>query len=337
MSDSRRTVAVVYNSTAGMSRDGRPNRARDDIERILHDTNLTPLWMEVSESRSIDSCVREMTGSGVELVLVCGGDGTVSRFAGVLASCDIPMGIVPMGTGNMLAALLRLPFEASAAASGAISGPALSIDLIRCGEQVATFVTSIGIGAAIMRNVDRRRKARFGAYAYLVAFARQLTYRRDWFRIEIDGSPPVIRRGSGVLVGNLGALASGNRLAHSALDDGLLEVVVFDIVPRMAWLKRRSIENSNVTRTCEWHQGRAVIVTASRLHPIETDGDWIGEAQSIQAQVLPRHLSIRGALPPDAARHGSWPLRLARRCLSAWVPHLGMVRQIRKSRQGPSQ
>ena len=110
---------------------------------------------------------------GADLVMVCGGDGTVREVCAELAGTGIPVGIVPAGTGNLLARNLGIPLYIRAAIDVALNGQDRAIDLVEVGGdgiEDTHFMVMAGMGfdAAIMEGVNEDLKKRVGWVAYVV-------------------------------------------------------------------------------------------------------------------------------------------------------------------------
>ena len=91
----------------------------------------TPRWYETTIDDPGRSMAHEAALGGAELVVVCGGDGTVRTVCAELAGTGIPVGVVPAGTGNLLARNLALPLYLNAAIDVALNGQDRAIDLVR--------------------------------------------------------------------------------------------------------------------------------------------------------------------------------------------------------------
>jgi YegS/Rv2252/BmrU family lipid kinase len=116
----------------------------------------------------IRKLVREALAGGVDLVIASGGDGTVSAVVTGMASSGKPMGILPAGTGNMLARDLKIPLDLEEALA-LLRGPhkVQKIDAAKLGAEFYVLNVSVGLSSLVMRKTERKDKRRFGMLAYL--------------------------------------------------------------------------------------------------------------------------------------------------------------------------
>ncbi|MYS10540.1 diacylglycerol kinase, partial [Streptomyces sp. SID6041] len=178
----------------------------------------------------------------IDLIVVCGGDGTVRACADVVAGTGIALAVVPCGTGNLLARNLGLPLDPATALDEALDGDCFGIDVGRVhgdGLEPARFTVMAGAGfdAAMVRDASPALKARLGWLAYLLAAARHLGDPRTRVSLQVDGGPRRRHRARMVVVGNVGTLQGGLELLPGArADSGRVDVVLFDPAGAAGWL-----------------------------------------------------------------------------------------------------
>lgn len=172
---------------------------------------------------------REAADAGVDLVIAWGGDGTVNEVASALVNRSVPLGIVPAGSGNGLAADLGLPFEPQAALTVAATGADFAIDAGRVHESWFFNIAGIGVDALIAARFAERGSRQRGPLGYLqLGLAELWRYRAAKYSIEIDNDrvehhAMLVALANGRQYGNRVCIAPGARL-----DDGLLELVIVE-------------------------------------------------------------------------------------------------------------
>ncbi|GAA4248123.1 diacylglycerol/lipid kinase family protein [Dactylosporangium darangshiense] len=145
-----------------------------------------PLWLPTTPDDPGRGMARAAAAAGAEVVLVCGGDGTVMAAAGELAGTDVAVALVPSGTGNLLAANLGIPRSVSGAVATAVSGARRRIDVGEVeGAGVFTVMAGMGFDAAMVGEAQDEAKRRYGVAAYVASGLRNLTRRRISVRIRL--------------------------------------------------------------------------------------------------------------------------------------------------------
>ena len=250
-----RSVAIVVNPT----KFERPDQVRRRAEELCRRHGWEPMWLETTAEDTGTGQTRQALEAGVDLVCPLGGDGTVRTVASELVGGDVPLGLLPGGTGNLLARNLELPVDSlERALEVALGGQDVRIDTCqldlvrptsaqlaarfedetdpaenvdfddavddRSSEDVRerhTFLVMAGLGfdAEVMAGAPEKLKARMGWLAYLVAGLRHLKGPQFTVAVKIDGEEPIRRRVRSVMVGNVGKLMGGMELLPDALAD----------------------------------------------------------------------------------------------------------------------
>ncbi|MFF8510727.1 diacylglycerol kinase family protein [Streptomyces sp. NPDC015492] len=269
----------------------------------------------------------------VDLVVVCGGDGTVRACADVVAGTGIALAVVPCGTGNLLARNLGLPLDPATALAEALDGDCFGIDVGRVsgdGIDPARFTVMAGAGfdAAMVRDASPALKARLGWLAYLLAAARHLGDPRTRVTLRVDGGPRRRHRARMVVVGNVGTLQGGLELLPGArADSGRVDVVLFDPEGAAGWLAatghlvsralrprsaasrqrtgpaadpavsgRRTVAGGALT----YYSGRLVDIRFATAQPREIDGDTVADGRRLVVETEPGALRVRLPRAPGA-------------------------------------
>jgi diacylglycerol kinase family enzyme len=263
-----------------------------------------PLWLETTADDPGLGQTAAALAAGVDVVLVCGGDGTIRNVAQVLAGSGTPLGLLPAGTGNLLARNLDIPLDDPAKATRmALCGQNRPIDVGRvwidesAEEQVFLVMAGMGFDAAIMAGAPSDLKARVGPLAYFISGIRALKGPHVKISLSMNTDPELRRRVRTVVVGNCGKLLAGLVLMPAAkVDDGLLDVVAIAPKGIIGWLavtaRVLSRRRSGHPIVEHW-QGTTVTLTAEGPHQAQLDGDPVGEARVLRMRADQGALLVR--------------------------------------------
>jgi diacylglycerol kinase family enzyme len=220
-----------------------------------------------------------------------------------LAGTGIAVGIVPAGTGNLLARNIGVPLFLQAAVDVALNGEDRSIDLVALsGDGIAEdehFMVMAGMGfdAAIMEGANEQFKARVGWLAYVFSAFRNLMFPAMRVEISLDDGEWTKHRARTVVVGNVGYLQAGMPLLpDAAIDDGILDVVILHPRRFVSWVPlafRVLSKGKRTDDTVNRMTGRKVSVRASHEVPRQLDGDSIGLGKELHAEVIHERLVVR--------------------------------------------
>lgn len=292
-------VAVIVNPTKVV--DAAAFRARVDAAAEAAGWN-EPSWYETLVDDPGVSMTEAALAAGIDLLVIAGGDGTVRVVSHELARTGVSAGIVPLGTGNLLARNLGIPLHTGDAVDTAFGGQDRAIDIVAVRvddreETAFTVMAGLGLDAAIMTGAADELKARVGWLAYFVSGVRHLRYPATRVAVAVDGQPLVKHRARTVLVGNVGYLQGGIPLLPDArIDDGVLDVVVIAPTRTAGWVRvivRVLTRGRQTDARLARLTGHGVVVRADKPTPMQLDGDPIGEGTELWAQIQPGVLLVR--------------------------------------------
>jgi diacylglycerol kinase (ATP) len=174
---------------------------------------------------------------GARLVIAWGGDGTINEVASALAFDEVPLGIIPSGSGNGLANELRISSRPEKAIAAALAAEPRGIDLGEIDGHLFVNVAGVGLDAHVAARFNRLGNTARGFIGYArVASCALFTYSPRTYRIDLDGTKIESRA---VLIGVANGAQYGNnaRIAPTAVvDDGLLDLVVVEESSRLRTL-----------------------------------------------------------------------------------------------------
>jgi diacylglycerol kinase family enzyme len=228
---------------------------------------------------------------------------------GALAGSGVPVGIVPGGTGNLVARTLGIPLDGARAVRALLDGALAEVDLgtvAAAGEGGAArhfaFAAGVGIDARMIEATPAHWKRRLGVLAYAVTAARAVVEReRFGVRVTVDGEV-VEAEASAVMIVNFGAVLGdlfhfGPGIAH---DDGLLDCCLFAPTSvadaaRVMWrLARRDFgEDASLL----YRPGRSFRIETDRPRAAQADGELLGHTP-LDVAVVPRAATLLVPRPP---------------------------------------
>ncbi|GAC1476900.1 MAG: diacylglycerol kinase family protein [Pseudarthrobacter sp.] len=297
-------VAVILNPVKV-----RAPEARAAIQRACLTAGWDePLFLETTAEDPGYSQAKAALEFKADVVLVGGGDGTVRVVAESLAHTDTAMGIIPLGTGNLLARNVELDVnDLRANIQTALFGQQRYIDTARMGiensrtgyasEHLFLVIAGIGMDAEILADTNDGLKKAVGWLAYTEAGMRHLPGRRRKVSVSLDDSPGQARNIRTVLFANCGLVPGGiDFIPEAMIDDGMLDVVVMSPRSAFGWLamygKILFKHRGNLPIMTVYRAGKIVIKCPEPM-PTQIDGDPSGLATKVTVQVAPRSLLIR--------------------------------------------
>ncbi len=270
---------VIHNPTAGWRRARRLARLLDRLTAAGRPATV----MRTARPGDAEAFARAAAADdNTRAVIVAGGDGTINEAVNGLAvnglaGRAVALGVVPLGTANVLAHELGIGHSLRRAAGVLATGHTRSIRLGTVGGRRFTMMAGVGFDAQIVHGVDPAWKRRLGKGAYAVAgFRAFLAYRPRRYGITVDG---VAFEAASVVCCNGHFYGGRFVLAPAArLDDGQLHVVLFERAGRLAVLRYVAalalgiIPRLPDVRTVP---GRCVTIAAldGAAEPVQADGD----------------------------------------------------------------
>ena len=292
---------LIVNPAAGQGRTRElTSAAWDVLAPFVADTLLT------EGAGDAERAARDAVTSGrFDAVLVAGGDGTLNEVVNGLMSASpsgtsaLPLGIIPLGTQNVLAHELAIPRGDNAALGSLLSaGKTRTIDLGKIGDRYFSLMAGFGFDGAVVRDVLLPVKELIGPAAYGFAVLRLLTnYQSTIVRLQIDGEE-VISDAFLVIVANAASYADRQikMTPFATVDDGWLDVCVFERAPLdrvgfvtqiMAVLARRHLRDPRV----RYYRARSIGIDSTPPIQGQIDGDIYRETP-VQIDIVPKALRV---------------------------------------------
>lgn len=183
-------MLIVFNPAAGRRRAQRLWRVLD----IMVHNGVKLEIAETTHGGHATELARNAAASGRSLVVAAGGDGTIAEVAAGLAGSDTAMGIIPLGTANVLAHELALPFAANEVAGLLAFGRTRDLwpGIASSDHEAKLFVQMLGAGfdAEVVHHLSLPLKRLLGKGAYVLQGLREtIRYRFPQMALTIDGVP----------------------------------------------------------------------------------------------------------------------------------------------------
>lgn len=249
----------------------------------------TPAWYETTAEDAGLGQTEAAIKQGVGLVVACGGDGTVDGCVTALRGTDVALGIVPTGTGNLLARALKIPLDLVGALNVITGGHHRRIDVADADGNTFLVLAGMGLDAELVGDASEGLKARIGVAAYVWTALRRLLKKPMNVRVTLDQQKPLRRYARSVLAGKVGQLPGGIQFMDVEPDDGRLAVAIITANSIRHWINIAWAVLTRKTRVprVEIYHAKVVHIEANRAQRRQVDGDEITPGKSMTMRVVP--------------------------------------------------
>jgi len=296
---------IIYNPVAARSRQA----SLDVAEKVLRRAGWKVETAATEGPEDPRRLAAEGRVAGVDVVAVLGGDGTTVRAAAALVGSEIPLALLPTGTGNLLAGNLRIPRATNLAAELIVQGRSRRIDLGKMERDQGTVYFCVacgtGIDAEVMRHTDAEQKRRWGIGAYISTTLRLLpSLRSHRHVVTVDGVETVFDAAMVLVMNCREVIPPHVRFKHAIFpDDGLLDVVAVRADTmiegfRAVWQAVRNDPTDDDGSLIRYARGRVVTVETDAPLAVEMDGDPDGETP-FTVEVVPGAVAV---ITPNGGR-----------------------------------
>jgi diacylglycerol kinase (ATP) len=227
-----------------------------------------------------------------DAVFVLGGDGAVMEVVGAMAHTGMPIGVLPGGTGNLVAGVLGIPLGIGKAVRALLAGDRCSYDLGRLPDgRYFTFAAGVGVDVAMVEKTPFGRKRALGILSYAIT-ATRAAFGRDAVHVTIDvDGKRVEAKAILAMVANAGAILGGRFSLGPDVkpDDGELDLCVF--MPERArevfgLILRLLRKDFRPHPRMTFARGRVFRISTDPPVSVQADGDIIGRTP-IEISVAP--------------------------------------------------
>ena len=297
---SLKSVYVIFNPVSGQTD---PEERKKLISDALAVDGYTCQFIATSLKNGARDLAAQAVADGADLLAVSGGDGTVMEAMSALVGTDVPVAVLPAGTGNLLSINLGIPTTVPDAVHVALSGKPYALDLARTSEgRYFAIMGGMGMDAQMIADTDREAKNKLGKWAYFRAALKNLPRRRAFIDIYLDDKPPLRRRAKTVLLANMGKITGGLAVLPTATpDDGLLDVGIVKAATLAHWAHLAGsalLGRAHQDAALEVHQARKVTLKPRHTQPVQFDGEDGGRTDSLTVEIVPQAVCV--LVPADA-------------------------------------
>lgn len=289
------------------------------IKKPFQKLSSAPTFIATDKTSQGAKAAKAALADGNKKILVAGGDGTLRRVVQEVAGSSAAIGILPIGTGNILARNLKLPLTLDAAVKRAVSGKPYEIDLgqarvIRSDgsleEYLFTGIAGVGMDARLMQNTQPELKKKIGWIAYIEGGIRSLPLKFEKFDVSLNDQTRTLKSYS-LLVGNVGLLPGAiSMMPDARLDDGQLDMAAIgprriwnwiDFFSRITWqnqvvrplaLGRKWMDATANVKTLENLSSSRIRIRPHHPAPIQLDGDPMGEVIEVEFAIKQKALKV---------------------------------------------
>ncbi|KKY00227.1 lipid kinase [Paraclostridium benzoelyticum] len=222
-------IKFIYNPNSG---DKKIVYKLDNIISKFQDNGYTVVPYRVSKNNTMERGLEDINDN-YEYILVAGGDGSIDRLVNFMKknNIDLPIAILPTGTANDFANVLKIPLDINLAIDKIINSKPTNIDLGIINEDYFVNIASSGMFTDVSQRVDENLKNSIGRVSYIIKGIEDALRLRK-FSVHVK-SKELEYEGDMYLILILNGRTAGNiNLAHYAmLDDGYLDVIIFKAMP----------------------------------------------------------------------------------------------------------
>ncbi|MBM3403428.1 MAG: diacylglycerol kinase family lipid kinase [Bacteroidetes bacterium] len=289
--ENKTRIVFIINPFSGI-------RKRRKVENVIMShldfTKYAPEMAYTERPGHATEICREAIEKGAGMVVAVGGDGSVNEVAKALANTDIPLGIIPSGSGNGLAHHLHIPLSIRKAIHVLNRRHIITIDTATFGENLFFSVAGVGFDAHVAKRYSQVSRRGFFSY-FGITIKEYRKYKPGNYRLMIDGRL-IERRALFITFANSDQFGYRTVIAPDArADDGLLDVCIVSKIPffkifllsPLLFLKK-----IHKTRYVEIFKAKEVHLVRKKGKSVNLDGEWIKSGKEIDIRVHPASLRV---------------------------------------------
>lgn len=241
------------------------------------------------DEKHIKNLVKEKS---IDRILVAGGDGTIQLVAKAIEGLNIPIGIIPAGSANGLASNFNLPETLQDQVKLIFGDHFIDMDVISVNGHLCVHIADIGINAHLIKNYEDsslRGKLGYALQTIPTLIESDLPYH---FSINITGET-IQKEGIMIAIANANQFGTGAVInPEGKMNDGIFEVLIFKKFNVIDILKTLSETSERDPEFVESFATKQVTVHCDKKVHLQVDGEYLGEVDTIEAQIEPSKIRI---------------------------------------------
>lgn len=282
-------LLLVINPISGGSEKGVITKDIQNIVLNQHATLETYQTTGDNDEKHIKDIVEKKS---IDRILVAGGDGTIQLVAKAILESNIPLGIIPAGSANGLASNFNLPDNLEEQVKIVLGNHFINMDVISVNNHLCLHIADIGINALLIKNYENssmRGKLGYALQTIPTLVESDLPYR---FSIEINGKE-IQKAGIMIAIANANQFGTGAVInPDGKIDDAIFEVLLFrkmKVIDILNTLRETSVRDPKFV---ESFATKKVVIHCKKKIPLQVDGEYIGEVNTIEASIVPSKIKI---------------------------------------------
>lgn len=282
-------LLLVINPISGGSQ---KDEMIENIQNIVMNQHATLEIYQTSGENDEKNIKDILEKKSIDRILVAGGDGTIQLVAQAVLELNIPLGIIPAGSANGLASNFNLPDSLEEQIKIVLGDEFINMDVISVNNQLCLHIADIGINALLIKNYENsslRGKLGYALQTIPTLIESDLPYH---FSIELNGEN-IQKEGIMIAIANANQFGTGAVInPDGQMDDGFFEVLLFkkmDVFDILNTLSETSIRDPEFV---EGFSTKKVVIHCKKKIPLQVDGEYIGEVETIEASIVPSKIKI---------------------------------------------
>lgn len=293
-------IYVIMNPVAG---NVETETLHEAVDSLCKRQNWKYEIYETTGEEDVAAVARKASEEGANLVIAAGGDGTVAGVVNGLVGSQVPVGVVPMGTGNGLARAMNIPLDILEALE-VLAGEheVHEVDVMKVGDQHFVLNVSAGLSSRGMMKTPAEEKQRLGILAYAKNILRDAVQTEPLvFNLTLDNHQVQVQAtevllSNGVVLEEPVLFGSREKYSDGCFDVNILTASSPTEFVRLAWDVLVNPEKPKENLRDLTVKERFVLDVEGEPVPVQADGEVIGETP-VEVQVLPR--AIRLVVPKE--------------------------------------